>query len=57
MTRIEIREVLELLKEVLSDASILQTADDDPSGIRSKYLVDHEQLMKNIEDKIERLEE
>ncbi len=42
-----------LLRELFRSASVTITAPDDPSGVNTKWLVDHEQLMANIEDEIE----
>ena len=46
-------EVLELLKNLIADASIWHTDPEDYSGVYTDYYVDHEQLMKNTESKID----
>lgn len=50
MTRVEI---LIMLRQLFRTAVIMQTASDDPSGLATKYLVDQEQLMANLESAIE----
>lgn len=47
-------EVLDLLLKVLYRTGIGRTAPDDPSGISTVYVVDHEQLVKNIETELEK---
>ncbi len=48
--------VLKLLRELFSNAVISETDPDDMSGLSTKYYVDQEQLLKNIEAEIERIE-
>ena len=45
-------EVLKLLRYLLSDASIGHTDPEDHSGLNTDWYVDHDKLMKNIEDEI-----
>lgn len=47
------KEVLELLRELLRDAYISETDPDDMSGCNTRYYIDQEQLLKNIEHELE----
>jgi hypothetical protein len=47
-------EILTLLREVFRESARAVYADDDPSGYRTKYLVDHEELMAELERRIEK---
>lgn len=47
------RDILLLLRELLRDASIMQSDPDDASGCNTRYYVDQEQLMRNIEAALE----
>lgn len=49
------KEVLELLLELIRNATISHTDPDDYSGCNSTYYVDQEQLMKNIESELNKL--
>lgn len=51
MTRFQ---TLILFRELLRDAAIMKSAQDDPSGLQTQYLVDQEQLMKNIEAELDK---
>jgi len=46
-------QVLKLLYTLVKDAAIMQTDPDDLSGLNTKYFVDQEQLLRNIEAKLE----
>ncbi len=46
-------DTLLLLQELFKNAVVSETAPDDPSGISTVYLVDQEQLMRNLETAIE----
>ena len=45
--------VLNMIKELFENAVITKTADNDPSGYHTSYLVDNEQLMRNLDEKIQ----
>ncbi len=47
-------EVLLLLQDLLRNSVVSKTDPDDYSGTSTVYLVDQEQLMKNIEAEIEK---
>lgn len=47
------RKILQMLRELLRDAIHTQTQPDDASGLGTRYFVDQEQLMKNIEYELE----
>jgi hypothetical protein len=49
------KEVLELLKELVSTASISHSDPDDWSGLSTVYYVDQEQFLKNIEAALENI--
>jgi hypothetical protein len=49
------REILKLLRDLLRDATIAETHPDDWSGCNTRYYVDQEQLMKNIEAELEKI--
>lgn len=53
MTRLD---VLELLKELIGPCSIGISKPDDPSGMSTRYYVDHEQLMSYVEEEIKKEE-
>jgi hypothetical protein len=46
-------EILNLLQELMRDAVISKSDRSDPSGCNTLYLVDQEQLMKNISSAID----
>ncbi len=46
-------EIIGLIRDLFRDAVLTRSAPDDPSGLYTTYLVDHEQLMRNIESKLE----
>jgi hypothetical protein len=47
-------EVLTLLQELFRTAVVTRTVPDDPSGLSTTYLVDQEQLMRNLEDALDK---
>jgi hypothetical protein len=47
-------EVLTLLQELFRTAVLTRSVPDDPSGLSTTYLVDQEQLMRNLEDALEK---
>ena len=47
-------DILKMLRELLRDAVTSRSSPDDPSGLSTTYLVDQEQLMRNIEDRLEK---
>ena len=49
------KQVLELLRELLRTAFQAHTDQDDVSGYSTIYLVDQEQLMRNIEVELEKI--
>lgn len=49
-------EVLKLLQHLLRTAYLSKTDPDDHSGCNTIYYVDQEQLMRNIEAELEKLE-
>lgn len=49
------RQVLLLLKELLQNAIITETDPDDYSGLSTRYYVDQEKLMANIEEGLDAL--
>lgn len=49
------REILEMIRELLRTAYLSHTDPDDQSGCSTKYFVDQEQLMRNIEAELEEL--
>lgn len=49
------KEILLLLQELLRNAYYAYTDEQDASGISTKYYVDQEQLLKNINDELEKL--
>jgi len=50
-------EVLELLRELVRDAVIYESQPGDESGLSTKYYVDQEQLMVNLEHQIAELQD
>lgn len=48
------KEVLELLRDLIQNATISHTDPDDWSGLSTYYMVDQEQLLKNIEAELEK---
>lgn len=48
-------EVLELLKDLVSDAIHINSDPDDWSGIYTQYLVDQEKFLENIETEISKI--
>lgn len=49
------REVLELLRDLVSDAICINSDPDDWSGIHTQYLVDQEKFLENIETEISKI--
>lgn len=50
-------EILELLRDLLEDATVTTYDPDDISGGLTTYTVDHETLMANIETQLKREQE
>ena len=48
------KAILEMLQELLRTAVISETDPDDISGCNTRYYVDQEQLMKNIETELDK---
>lgn len=51
----EKKEILELLHSLVCTAYIAKYDKDDWSGCDTKYYVDQEQLLKNIQDELDEL--
>lgn len=47
------KETLEMLRELVRDASYAKTEESDWSGCNTKYYVDQEKLLSNIEEAID----
>lgn len=49
------KEILELLRELVRNATYSWTSPDDHSGVSTRYYLDQEQLMLNIESELEKI--
>lgn len=49
------RDILLLLQELLCNAILTKTDPEDYSGLSTRYYVDQEQLMKNIETELAKI--